>query len=64
VAVEVNAVTYYLIADPIAQRYLESLGAVAKDANKLVFMPYEASGVLSSLGGIRELLTAGPLPTK
>jgi regulator of protease activity HflC (stomatin/prohibitin superfamily) len=48
----------------IAQRYLESLSAVAKDANKLVFMPYEASGVLSSLGGIRELLTAAPFPTK
>jgi regulator of protease activity HflC (stomatin/prohibitin superfamily) len=48
----------------IAQRYLESLSAVAKDANKLVFMPYEASGVLASLGGIRELLTAVQLPTK
>jgi regulator of protease activity HflC (stomatin/prohibitin superfamily) len=40
----------------IAQRYLESLGAIATNANKLVFMPYEATGVLASLGGIRELL--------
>jgi regulator of protease activity HflC (stomatin/prohibitin superfamily) len=41
----------------IAQRYLESLSAVANGANKLVFMPYEASGALASLGGIKELLS-------
>lgn len=41
----------------IAQRYLESLSAIASDADKLVFMPYEASGALASLGGIKELLT-------
>jgi regulator of protease activity HflC (stomatin/prohibitin superfamily) len=40
----------------IAQRYLESLTTIANGADKLVFMPYEASGVLSSLGGIKELL--------
>lgn len=40
----------------IAQRYLESLTAIANGADKLVFMPYEASGVLSSLAGIKELL--------
>ena len=45
----------------IAQRYLESLSAIAGNADKLVFMPYEASGVLASLGGIKELLNAtGP----
>src|SRR4249920_3545470 len=44
----------------IAQRYLESLGAIATGAQKLVFMPYEATGVLASLGGIRELLRAEP----
>ncbi len=46
----------------IAQRYIESLTNIASDADKLVFMPYEASGVLASLGGIRELLnqTAPP----
>jgi regulator of protease activity HflC (stomatin/prohibitin superfamily) len=45
----------------IAQRYMEALIAVASDADKLVFMPYEATGVLSSLGGIKELLNAqGP----
>jgi regulator of protease activity HflC (stomatin/prohibitin superfamily) len=44
----------------IAQRYLESLTVIATGAQKLVFMPYEASGVMSSLGGIRELLRAEP----
>jgi regulator of protease activity HflC (stomatin/prohibitin superfamily) len=42
----------------IAQRYLDSLNAIASGADKLVFMPYEATGVLSSLGGIRELLNS------
>ena len=44
----------------IAQRYLESLSAIAAGAQKLVFMPYEASGVMASLGGILELLRAEP----
>ncbi len=40
----------------VALRYLEGLKTMTsgKD-NKTIFMPYEASGVLSSLGGIREL---------
>src|SRR5215467_6513748 len=42
----------------IAQRYLESLNQIAGNASKLVFLPYETSGVMASLGGIRELLTA------
>ena len=40
----------------IAKSYLDTLGQVATGAQKLVFLPYEASGILSSLGGIRELL--------
>ena len=40
----------------IAQRYLESLSQIATNAQKLVFLPYEASGIMASLGGIRELL--------
>jgi regulator of protease activity HflC (stomatin/prohibitin superfamily) len=47
----------------IAQQYLASLGKIATDADKLVFLPYEAAGVLSSLGGLRELLKA-PAPTR
>jgi regulator of protease activity HflC (stomatin/prohibitin superfamily) len=44
----------------IAQKYLEALGQISDNANKLVFLPYEASGIMSSLGGIKEIL----LPTK
>ena len=40
----------------IAKSYLESLGQIASNAQKLVFLPYEAAGVMASLGGIRELL--------
>ena len=41
----------------IAVRYLETLKEMTsgKD-NKTIYLPYEASGVLSSLGGIKELL--------
>jgi len=42
----------------IAKRYLESLSQIATNAQKLVFLPYEASGIMASLGGIRELLQA------
>ena len=42
----------------IAQRYLESLTSIATNADKLVFLPYEASGIMASLGGIKELLNA------
>jgi regulator of protease activity HflC (stomatin/prohibitin superfamily) len=44
----------------IAQRYLESLSAIATDAQKVVFLPFEASGVMASLGGIREMLQQTP----
>jgi regulator of protease activity HflC (stomatin/prohibitin superfamily) len=42
----------------IAMRYLETLKDISsgKD-NKVVYMPYEATGVLSSLGGIKEILS-------
>jgi regulator of protease activity HflC (stomatin/prohibitin superfamily) len=43
----------------IAKSYLEALGQISTGAQKLVFLPYEASGILSSLGGIRELLQTG-----
>ena len=48
-----NDVTNYIVA----LRYLESLKAMTsgKD-NKVIYMPYEASGVLSSLGGISQML--------
>jgi regulator of protease activity HflC (stomatin/prohibitin superfamily) len=42
----------------IAQKYLETLQDMTsgKD-NKTVYLPYEATGVLSSLGGIKDLLS-------
>ncbi|MBI1873705.1 MAG: SPFH/Band 7/PHB domain protein, partial [Acidobacteria bacterium] len=46
----------------IAQRYLESLTSIATGAQKLVFLPFEASGIMASLGGIRELLQAPSAP--
>lgn len=39
----------------IAKNYLESLTQIAQDSQKVVFLPYEASGVMSSLGGLKEL---------
>ncbi len=44
----------------IAIRYLETLKEMASGQNnKVIYLPYEATGVLASLGGIREMLT-GP----
>jgi regulator of protease activity HflC (stomatin/prohibitin superfamily) len=40
----------------IAQKYLEALKDIASKADSTVFLPYEASGILSSLGGIKQLL--------
>ncbi len=40
----------------IAQRYLESLTQIAGNAQKIVFLPFEAAGVMASLGGMKELL--------
>ena len=40
----------------IAMKYLETLGSISagKD-NKIVYMPYEATGILSSVDGIKEM---------
>ncbi len=41
----------------VAKEYLKTLEALGKGTDtKTIFLPYEASGVLSSLGGIKELL--------
>lgn len=39
----------------IAQKYLESLNQIAQNANKTVFLPYEATGVMGALAGVKEL---------
>ena len=50
-------------ADPtqylIAVRYIETLEQILREGgagSKTVFMPYEASGLMSSVGGLKELL--------
>jgi len=41
----------------IAMKYLESLSDIAKGQdNKFVYMPYEATGILSSIDGIKQML--------
>ncbi len=41
----------------IASKYIETLQEmVSGEDNKTIYMPYEATGVLSSLGGIKEML--------
>ena len=50
-------------SDPVnyllAVRYIDTLSQmVSGKDNKVIYMPYEATGVLSSIGGIKELLTS------
>ena len=52
-------------ADPtqylIAVKYIETIEAILKEGgagSKTVFMPYEASGLMSSVGGLKELMSA------
>ena len=45
----------------IARGYLESLTAIAANAQKTVFLPYEASAAMSAMGAIKELWNE-PLP--
>ena len=47
----------------LAQKYIGMLEEVASgDRTKTVFLPFEASNMLGSIGGIKELFTA-PEPT-
>lgn len=52
--------TQYLIA----QKYIDSLNTIASNAQKIVFLPYEASGVMGSLGSLKELLGSDSSPIK
>lgn len=40
----------------IAQKYMDSLNSIATGAEKVVFLPYEAAGVMGSLGGLKEMM--------
>jgi regulator of protease activity HflC (stomatin/prohibitin superfamily) len=46
----------------IAQRYLESLTQIAAGSSKIVFMPFEAAGVMGSIGSMKELFDATSTP--
>lgn len=46
----------YLVDYLIALRYLETLPQIADSASSKVFIPYEATSILGSLGAIRELV--------
>ncbi|HBF23462.1 MAG TPA: hypothetical protein DDW23_06575, partial [Planctomycetes bacterium] len=43
-----------------ARAYLQTLETLASNAkgDKTVFLPYEAAGVLSSIGSVKELLSS------
>lgn len=44
----------------IAVRYIEALkDMVSGKDNKVVYLPYEATGILSSIGGIKDMLSGG-----
>ncbi len=48
----------------ISQKYVEAFGKLATSQNeKIVLMPYEATGLLSSLEGIKQLLSSDIKPT-
>jgi regulator of protease activity HflC (stomatin/prohibitin superfamily) len=52
------------VSDPaqylVAVRYIEALKDITSGAgNKLVFMPYEAQGLIASVGALKELFTEG-----
>jgi regulator of protease activity HflC (stomatin/prohibitin superfamily) len=40
----------------VALKYLDTLALLGRDSEKTVFVPYEASAAIASLGGIKELL--------
>jgi regulator of protease activity HflC (stomatin/prohibitin superfamily) len=42
----------------IAKSYLEALTAIGANAQKTVFLPYEASAAMSAIGAIKELWNA------
>ena len=44
----------------VALKYPESLSTLGEGSERTIFLPYEATGVLSALGGIRELFGAPP----
>ncbi|MGO9374220.1 MAG: hypothetical protein ACLQBD_19285 [Syntrophobacteraceae bacterium] len=49
----------------IAVRYIETLKEmVSGQNNKVVYLPYEATAILSSIGGIKDMLESGKTSQK
>ena len=46
----------------IALKYLDSLEKISSGRATKIFLPFEASGILASIGGIREILKADETP--
>ncbi|MCX6141532.1 MAG: SPFH/Band 7/PHB domain protein [Candidatus Kapabacteria bacterium] len=44
----------------IAMRYIEAMKVLGMNSKNTVFMPYEASGVMGSLGALKEMFKAAP----
>jgi regulator of protease activity HflC (stomatin/prohibitin superfamily) len=55
---DTNAANYL-----IALKYLESLEKISGGQATKVFLPFEASGILGAIGGIREMLSAEEKPS-
>jgi len=45
-------------------RYLEALPKMTEGSGTTIFLPAEATGVMGAIGGLRELLMRGAVPTK
>jgi len=43
----------------VAMKYIDALNSIASSPQKTVFLPYEAAGVMSSLGGLKKMFDAG-----
>lgn len=46
----------------VAMKYIDALSQIASSPQKTVFLPYEASGVMSSLGGLKKMFDADQKP--
>lgn len=48
----------------IALKYLDALAEIARGQATKIFLPFEATGVLGALAGVREILAEGARPSK
>ncbi|HET8655456.1 MAG TPA: SPFH domain-containing protein [Longimicrobiaceae bacterium] len=49
----------------MTERYIEAMRHMADtNVDKVIYMPYEASGLIASLGGVKELFTSASAPAR